>query len=572
METESSSSKRVKKSKKDKTSKKNKKDRKHKKHSKKHDRHYEERSGGSSTDSGTEKFDLDNAIWVEKQPSIPVFSQDSLQPQTIDSDKEIESISKTVFTDFRNPLNKSSFKKPQNDGIYESSYSENKLSFKRPRSPSPSPSPTSIIDQGSSISATNSSTSYIPSIPPPFSNSATPILSLAELNKLQAKALRARLMNLPNASDLEKEYENAKLAAENNSDDVESDTRVEVLPLLDSQGRPYDLHGVTSKSSQHAGPSRRKKEKVETHDETGQRIRYFSNDDELTLSDMVREERLGSRNKMNSQIVGGIIGDSKFEDDLDYMDDNADKIAKISQKTAEQKRHFAIEDFKKSKQVLENCIYCQNDNSPPKIAMGYRVYLALPNVVEVAEGHCLIVPVQHCSSTLECDDDAWDEIRNFMKCLMQMFAEEDRGVIFMETVVNLKYQNHTVIECIPMPWDLAQDAPAYFKEGIMESSGEWSQNKKLIDTSKAGFRRSMVKELPYFHVWFGLDKGFGHVIEKEKSFPRWFGKEIIAGVCDLPPDVWRRPKKQNPRDNNTRVSKFMNKWKKWDWTTMLEGK
>ncbi|CAG8813605.1 15978_t:CDS:2, partial [Gigaspora rosea] len=149
METESSSSKRVKKSKKDKISKKNKKDRKHKKHSKKHDRHYEERSGGSSTDSGTEKFDLDNAIWVEKQPSIPVSSQDSLQPQTIDSNQEFESISKTVFTNFRNPLNKSSFKKPQNDGIYESSYSENKSSFKRPRSlsPSPSPSPTSIIDQ-----------------------------------------------------------------------------------------------------------------------------------------------------------------------------------------------------------------------------------------------------------------------------------------------------------------------------------------------------------------------------------------------------------------------------------------
>ncbi|CAG8595164.1 12615_t:CDS:2 [Racocetra fulgida] len=262
-------------------------------------------------------------------------------------------------------------------------------------------------------------------------------MSSDELNKLQAKALRAKIMNLPNASELEKQYENARLAAENSSSGVESETRVEVLPLLDSRGRPYDLGGSASKFSQHAGPSRRKKEKV--------------------------------YNK--------------------YMDENADNIAKISQKSAEQKRYFAIE-----------------------------------------------------------------------------------GVIFMETVVNLKYQNHTVIECIPMPWDLAQDAPAYFKEGIMESGGEWSQNKKLVDTSKTGFRRSMVKELPYFHVWFGLDKGFGHVIEKEKSFPRWFGKEIVAGVCDLPPDVWRRPKKQNPRDNSTRVSEFMKKWKKWDWTTILEGK
>jgi hypothetical protein len=50
-----------------------------------------------------------------------------------------------------------------------------------------------------------------------------------------------------------------------------------------------------------------------------------------------------------------------------------------------------------------------------------------------------------------------------MKCLIQMFADEDRGVIFMETVINMKWNNHTVIECIPIPWDLAQDAPAYFK-------------------------------------------------------------------------------------------------------------
>ncbi|CAG8642826.1 11307_t:CDS:2, partial [Cetraspora pellucida] len=515
-----SSSKRVKKSKKDKTSKKHKKDRKHKKHSKKRDRSYEEQSGGSSTDSGTEKFDLDSAIWVEKHidlPSIPVSSQGLLQSHS----------------------NRSSFMKPQNDGIYESSSDGNKSFLKRPRSPSP----TNITDQ-TSVATTISTTSRIPSsIPPPSLNSSK--LSPDELNKLQAKALRARMMNLPNASELEKQYENARLVAENSSSGVESETYVEVLPLLDSGGRPYDLSGTTSKFSQHVGSSRRKKEKIETHDVTGQRIRYFSNDDELTLNDLVRQERLGSRKSMDSQVAERIVGDSKFEDDLEYMDENADSIAKISQKSAEQNRQFAIEDFKKSKQALENCIYCHND-VPPKVAvvsMGYRVYLALPNVVEVTKGHCLIVPVQHCSSTLECDDDAWDEIR-------------DQGVIFMETVVHLKYQNHTVIECIPIPWDLAQDAPAYFKEGIMESGGEWSQNKKLIDTSKTGFRRSMVKELPYFHVWFGLDKGFGHVIEKEKSFPRWFGKEIVAGVCDLPPDVWRRPKKLNPHDNGIRVSEL----------------
>lgn len=50
-----------------------------------------------------------------------------------------------------------------------------------------------------------------------------------------------------------------------------------------------------------------------------------------------------------------------------------------------------------------------------------------------------------------------------MKCLMRMFAEEDKGVIFYETVISLKWQKHTVIECVPLPWDHYEDIPQYFK-------------------------------------------------------------------------------------------------------------
>jgi len=85
---------------------------------------------------------------------------------------------------------------------------------------------------------------------------------------------------------------------------------------------------------------------------------------------------------------------------------------------------------------------------------------------------------------LEGDDDMWEEVRvrhvcslhsktsllthilaiqNFMKCLMRMFASEDKGVFFYETILNLKQQRHTVIECVPVPWNTFEDLPAYFK-------------------------------------------------------------------------------------------------------------
>lgn len=50
-----------------------------------------------------------------------------------------------------------------------------------------------------------------------------------------------------------------------------------------------------------------------------------------------------------------------------------------------------------------------------------------------------------------------------MKCLMKMFADQDKGVLFYETVLNLKWQKHTFIECVPVPFDIFHDQPAYFK-------------------------------------------------------------------------------------------------------------
>lgn len=43
--------------------------------------------------------------------------------------------------------------------------------------------------------------------------------------------------------------------------------------------------------------------------------------------------------------------------------------------------------------------------------MGTRAYLACTQTEELVEGHCLIVPMQHSLSTLEGDDDVWDEIK-----------------------------------------------------------------------------------------------------------------------------------------------------------------
>lgn len=64
--------------------------------------------------------------------------------------------------------------------------------------------------------------------------------------------------------------------------------------------------------------------------------------------------------------------------------------------------------------MLDTCTYCSQDDRPalaPIVAMGTRSYLALPEHQELVEGHAIIVPVTHHLSSLEADDDTWDEIR-----------------------------------------------------------------------------------------------------------------------------------------------------------------
>ncbi|TFK74757.1 hypothetical protein BDN72DRAFT_759018 [Pluteus cervinus] len=441
----------------------------------------------------------------------------------------------------------------------------------------------------------------IPTVMTPSSTaqSKSRALSPSSLNKLQAKVLRAKLMNAPNAEALEKEYDVEIRKSKGQVVEGGIVKKVEVLPSLDIHGKLYDVgHG---REDQEVLPgNRKKKEKFETHDpKTGDIIRYNADDDEMTLGELLRQEKFGAgmadQKNLDAQFARAIMGDGKFQNDLDYIDDNAEKLGRQKMRSDAMKRQFAIHDYKKTQQVLSNCHFCygEDDSLPkaPVIAMGTRAYLSCTTNEELVKGHCLIVPIQHHLSMLEADDDVWDEVRNFMKSLMKMFAEEDKGVVFYETVLSLKWQKHTCIECVPLPWEHFDVIPGYFKESILTSEMEWSQHKKLIDFSArpGGFRRAMVPNLPYFMIQFDYkgEKGYGHVIEGtggdgpedeggvddgEKGggeFPRWFAGEIIGNVLEIEARRWRRPRKIDFAKNRDRVSQFKKKYAKFDWTGLI---
>ena len=81
-----------------------------------------------------------------------------------------------------------------------------------------------------------------------------------------------------------------------------------------------------------------------------------------------------------------------------------------------------------------------------------------------------------------------------------------------------------VIHCVPLPKEVGDLAPIYFKKAIMECESEWAQNKKLIDLKNRDVRKAVPKGLPYFFVDFAMTPGYAHVIEDEQQFPSNFAQ------------------------------------------------
>ncbi|KAI0441512.1 hypothetical protein F4803DRAFT_522835 [Xylaria telfairii] len=387
------------------------------------------------------------------------------------------------------------------------------------------------------------------------------LLDQTTLNRLKAQMMKAKLRKAPNAAKLEVEYNQAAAAF------AAKGPEAVVLNVMQNRmmaGTRAEAKAVDTKRGRERG--------------------LVEQNEDMSIEDMVREERRtrGQAGGEGLRLAERIAKDVKFDNDLEYMDENAEKLAKRVQKSELNLKNAAVNDFQKINKILDNCQLCHHEdrNLPPVapiISLGTRVYLTLPTEPELTEGGAVIVPIQHRANLLECDDDEWEEIRNFMKCLTRLYHDQGREVVFYENAAAPQRHMHAAMQAVPIPYELGDTAPAFFKEAMLSADEEWTQHKKIIDTGararsglgKLAFRRSIAKEMPYFHAWFTLDGGLGHVVEDSNRWPRGdlFAREILGGMVDAEPDVIKKQGRWHRSDS--RVDGFKKRWRKFDWTRVL---
>ncbi|XP_065586139.1 CWF19-like protein 2 [Cyrtonyx montezumae] len=410
------------------------------------------------------------------------------------------------------------------------------------------------------------------------------VLSEDEMNKLGARIVKAELMgNMELASKLQAELDNARKLKEtqkqisgNSGREASSHQEDEqvILVRTDQSGRAWPV--TASAEPQEPKGGRRKRQMVTTHVDK-ERVRYFQDDDSMSLQDLVKNEKMRTAEDQNALFMR-MASKLMEKTDRDYytLDDMfVSKAAKKARSGEEEEiqRRKAIHEHQQLAARMEKCPFCFDSSELSKhliIAIGTKVYLSLPSNQSLIEGHCLIAPLQHHTAATLLDEEIWEEIQVFRRALVKMFEAKGLDCVFIETNTSMKKRYHMVYECIPLPKEVGDMAPIYFKKAIMEADEEWSMNKKIIDLSSKDVRKSVPKGLPYFSVDFGLQGGFAHIIEDQHKFPHYFGKEIIGGMLDLEPRLWRKGVRQNFEEQRKKVLQFAQWWKPYDFTKKKE--
>eukprot|EP00917_Polyrhabdina_sp_WS-2016_P014330 GHVP01031368.1.p1 GENE.GHVP01031368.1~~GHVP01031368.1.p1 ORF type:complete len:553 (+),score=144.07 GHVP01031368.1:83-1741(+) len=160
----------------------------------------------------------------------------------------------------------------------------------------------------------------------------------------------------------------------------------------------------------------------------------------------------------------------------------------------------------------------------------------------ICERHYLICSVAHVTSTLELDDNAYEEIRNLQKILVSILDQEDYAPVFMETVRDfpstegllMGQGTHCCIEVVALLREDYEFAKGVYKKAMAECQSEWATHRKVISTSgRRGLHGFLPPKFPFFHVDFSLSGGYCISLDQPKEFSRDFGLSVACGILEL---------------------------------------
>lgn len=388
-------------------------------------------------------------------------------------------------------------------------------------------------------------------------NHEVKILTEAEMNKLGARIVKAELLgNMKLANELKIQLEHARKLAKSAIKSKMNESEIVILTRTDEKGVTRALQ---PRSEFKESATSNKKKNQPTH-ASGERVRYYLNDDKYSLKQLFQHEKGRSTNEDDAVFTKIVSKNMDMSDIFEEQISRAQSVAR--QEDIDRAR--VINEHKRVTKSLDNCHWCVDSKNMLKhmiVTMNSRICLSLPPHASLTEGHCILTPTQHIACQLQLDEDIWEELKIFQKTLCRMFAKQDKYPVFFEVYKSRHKFPHMKLECIPLPKEIGELAPVYFKKALLECETEWSVNKKIIDLKEKDVRHAVPNGLAYFAIHFANNTGYAHIIEDDRMFPNNFAEEVIGGMLDLDHDLWRKPKRENFDQQREKVLRFCEVWK-----------
>lgn len=165
----------------------------------------------------------------------------------------------------------------------------------------------------------------------------------------------------------------------------------------------------------------------------------------------------------------------------------------LDRKQDDKNRSLAIKEHKQLSKNLDSCRWCIDSEYMLKhmiVSMDSEICLSLPHYTSLTDGHCILTPIQHVACQLQLDENIWERLKVYntllisymqnqllslefrfyhqihKRVLYKMFMDQNQYPVFYEIYKSRHKFPHMQLECIPLPKEIGESAPMYFKVNI----------------------------------------------------------------------------------------------------------
>lgn len=209
------------------------------------------------------------------------------------------------------------------------------------------------------------------------------------------------------------------------------------------------------------------------------------------------------------------------------------------------------------------CLSSPDVESHLMLSIGESYYCALAKGALV-QNHALLVPIEHCPNTLMMPSETEMELESYKNALNMYFKNQAMEVVFFEWI--FQHGPHANLQAVPIPVSKASNVQRIFKLAakklgfefaVVNSDSDSNEGRKLLRSQYDGKSSLFYVELPGGTILL-------HLVDDKEKFPVQFGREVLAGLLNMPERADWRNCKLNKDEELQMVESFKQGFSNYD--------